>query len=88
MAIVSSSLVDVIRTRKALETAFELGDWDVVKSYDARLGSVLDEAFSDESRDNQALVCELEKVLALYARVVKHLPEATARRWLCTGHTI
>jgi len=46
------------------------------------VGPALDLAFSDEQRDNAALIGELEKVLALYAQVVTCLPEATAQRWL------
>ncbi|BCD99476.1 hypothetical protein [Marinagarivorans cellulosilyticus] len=87
MPLVCSSLVDVIRTRKAMQTAFEVGDWDGVKACDERLGRMLDAAFSDDNRDNTALVAELEKVLAMYARVVTYLPEATAQRWLCATQT-
>ncbi|WP_156312465.1 hypothetical protein [Marinagarivorans algicola] len=82
MRLVCSSLVDVIRTRKAMQTAFECGNWEGVKACDERLGRMLDAAFSDDTRDNASLVAELEKVLALYARVVTYLPEATASRWL------
>lgn len=82
MPLVCSSLVDVIRTRKAMQNAFERGDWDGVKACDERLGRMMDAAFSDDARDNASLVGELEKVLALYARVVTYLPEATAQRWL------
>lgn len=82
MHLVCSSLVDVIRTRKAMQKAFECADWDGVKTCDDRLGRMLDAAFSDDVRDNSALVAELEKVLALYAQVVTCLPEATAERWL------
>ena len=82
MPIVCSSLVAVIRARKALQNALEAGDWDAVKAHDAEVGPALDEAFSDELRDNAALIGELEKILALYAKVVTALPEATAQRWL------
>lgn len=82
MPLVCSSLVNVIRTRKSMQTAFEQGDWDSVRCFDTRLGEALDFAFSDEARDNSALVGELEKVLALYAKVVAYLPESTAQRWL------
>ncbi len=82
MPLVCSSLVDVVRTRKALQAAFEAGDWDAVRSFDERLVRMMDTAFSDDERDNGLLVSELEKVLALYARVVTSLPEATAQRWL------
>ncbi|HEY7772096.1 MAG TPA: hypothetical protein VIC26_02865 [Marinagarivorans sp.] len=86
MPLVCSSLVDVIRTRKAMQTAFDSDDWDGVKACDERLGRMLDIAFSDDNRDNTALVTELEKVLATYAKVVAFLPEATAQRWLCAGN--
>ena len=86
MPLVCSSLVDVIRTRKAMQTAFDTDDWDSVKACDERLGRMLDIAFSDDNRDNTALVNELEKVLATYAKVVTYLPEATAQRWLCAGN--
>ena len=82
MPLVCSSLVAVIRVRKALQHAFEAGDWDGVRKLDAEVGPALDLAFSDEQRDNAALIGELEKVLALYAQVVTCLPEATAQRWL------
>lgn len=82
MPLVCSSLVAVIRVRKALQQAFEVGDWESVRKLDAEVGPALDLAFSDEQRDNAALICELEKVLALYADVVTGLPEATAQRWL------
>lgn len=82
MPLVCSSLVAVIRARKALQNAFEAGDWDSVRELDTAVGPALDLAFSDERRDNAALVSELEKVLALYAKVVTCLPEATAQRWL------
>lgn len=82
MPLVCSSLVAVIRARKALQNAFEAGDWNSVRELDAAVGPALDLAFSDDRRDNAALVSELEKVLALYAKVVTCLPEATAQRWL------
>lgn len=88
MPLVCSSLVDVIRTRKAMQTAFEQGDWDGVRTCDERLGRMMDAAFSDDHRDNATLVLELEKVLSLYARVVTHLPESTAQRWLCATQPV
>ncbi|MDZ7923783.1 MAG: hypothetical protein U5M23_06915 [Marinagarivorans sp.] len=88
MSLVCSSLVDVIRTRKALQSAFESGDWDAVRFFDERLVRMMDTAFSDDERDNGSLVGELEKVLALYARVVTALPEAAAQRWLCATQPV
>ena len=86
MPVICSSLVNVIRARKAMQAAFESGDWEAVRVHDEQVGQLLDLAFSDELRDNRALVGELEKVLALYADVVAYLPESAAQRWLKASH--
>jgi hypothetical protein len=82
MTIIAASLVNVMRTRREMERALHQGDWDAVKQWDSKVGQSLDAAFDDPSRDNRALVDELEKVLGLYAQVVAQLPEHTAQQWL------
>lgn len=82
MKLISSTLVEVMRTRRALEQAFEKSDWDAIKQCDAKVGNCLDAAFDDPERDNSLLVSELEKILKLYATMVAYLPEHTAKQWL------
>lgn len=82
MNVISNSLVEVMRTRRALEHAFEQADWPSIKEWDAKVGACLDAAFDDPERDNSLLVGELEKILKLYASMVAYLPEHTAKQWL------
>lgn len=82
MKIIPASLVNVMRARREMERAFAQGQWEAVKEWDKKVGQCLDAAFDDPERDNRVLVDELEKVLALYAQMVSHLPEHTAQQWL------
>lgn len=74
MSVVAASQVALIRARRALNQAFLDADWDAVRERDAALAEQLNISFADENRDTQALVEEMEKILALYAKMVAILP--------------
>ncbi len=82
MKIITASLVSVMRARREMERAFAQGDWNLVKTWDKKVGEYLDAAFDDPDRDNRILVDELEKILKLYGDMVTHLPEEAAQQWL------
>ncbi len=82
MTLITASLVEVMRARRGMEQAFEQNDWDAIKAWDTKVAPCLDAAFDDPERDNSLLVSELEKILKLYAAMVAHLPEHTAKQWL------
>ncbi len=81
-SVVTAALVGVKRKKKAMEKAFLAADWDEVKKLDGELIKQLDAAFDEPSRDNRALVEELESVLGLYGRLVSSLPDSTVCEWL------
>lgn len=74
MSVIPASQVALIRARRALNQAFLEADWEAVREWDARLAEQLNVSFADENRDTQTLVEEMEKILALYAKMVTVLP--------------
>ncbi|WP_188151679.1 hypothetical protein [Teredinibacter waterburyi] len=74
-SLVSVTHVALVRARRELDRAFEEGDWERVRYWDAQLGQRLNRAFEDEERDTNGLIEELERVLKLYAQIVSALPE-------------
>lgn len=80
MSIVTASHLALVRARRQLEKAYIDNDWNAVRQWDRQIGEQLNSAFGDEHRDTRALVSELERVLGLYARMVKTLPVEVAAR--------
>lgn len=78
MSVVAVSHMALSRARRELEKAYFANDWEKVRACDRQLSHQLNLAFSDEHRNTRALVEELERVLSLYARMVKQLPEEAA----------
>ncbi|WP_370978928.1 hypothetical protein [Agaribacterium sp. ZY112] len=74
MSLISCSHVDLVRTRKSLEFAFDNKQWGALKRHDLLMGEALDKAFDDKTLNAKELMSELERVLALYARIVAELP--------------
>ncbi|WP_143247444.1 hypothetical protein [Agaribacterium haliotis] len=76
MSLISRSHVDLVRLRKGMQSCFESGDWMGLRAKDRAMGAALDQAFQDSSRNAVELVAEMERVLALYARIVEALPSS------------
>lgn len=78
MSVISRSHFELVRARKALEQAFEEGDWVALRENDVLLGKQLDAAFVDDKRNTYELLQEMERVLKTYANLVSALPASAA----------
>ena len=78
MAVITRSHFELARARKALQKAFDAGNWQAVAKCDKSLGASLNSAFDDSQVDSVALVYEMERIIHLYAEVLDELPAAAS----------
>lgn len=75
MCVIPATHVALTRARKTLSRAYQVANWHSVGESDELLSEVLSQAFDDPNRNQRYLMQEMEKILALYADIMRSHPD-------------